>query len=227
MPKKVNNNVVNIFIGLTAGCVFLSIRYGLQRPSPTPLQPIPVEKLSRPIESFSVPTPFTITVPSNSQTVPSSAPKPKLTAKPKPVPSSKPVRLLTTECGGVPYPTKTGYVKKCPALAIGGYSSVTVDNSQNDSDVFVKLFSLATTPPKAASAFFIRARDKFTVTDIQSGNYDVRYRDLTSKALSRTDQFNLKEVRTSTGVKFSRFTLTLYKVLDGNMHIQPISENEF
>jgi hypothetical protein len=166
-----------------------------------------------------------IPVPPNAKV--SSATKPKPAVKTKPTSSSKPIRLLTTECGGVPYPTKTGYIKKCPALAIGGYSSVTVDNSQNDSDVFVKLFSLATTPPKAASVFFIRARDKFTVTDVQPGNYDVRYRDLTSKALSRTEQFNLKEVRASTGVKFSRFTLTLYKVLDGNMQIQPISENEF
>jgi hypothetical protein len=168
---------------------------------------------------------------STSPTVPTSKttsalkPTPKLILKKKPIP--KPVRLLTSDCGGVPYPTKTGYIKKCPASSIGGYSSVTVDNSQNDSDVFVKLFSLTTTPPKAASVFFIRARDTFTVTDIQTGNYDVRYRDLKSGGLSRTEQFDLQEIRSERGVKFSKLRLTLYKVLDGNMQIQPISENEF
>lgn len=112
-------------------------------------------------------------------------------------------------------------------MSIGGYSSITVDNSQNNSDVFVKLFSLDTTPSKAARVFFIRAHDTFTVKNIRSGNYDVRYRDLTSDLLSRTEQFHLKEVRTKRGVQFSRLRLTLYKVLDGNMQTQPISEGEF
>jgi hypothetical protein len=132
-----------------------------------------------------------------------------------------------TDDSGVALPTKTGYVKGYPALATGGRSSVTVDNSQNSSDVLVKLFTLDNNPPKAVSVFFIRAHDKFTVEDIKAGQYDVRYRDLSSKGLSRTEQFNLKEVRTSTGVKFSRLTLTLYKVVDGNMQTQPISEDEF
>ncbi|KJH69767.1 hypothetical protein UH38_21870 [Aliterella atlantica CENA595] len=75
--------------------------------------------------------------------------------------------------------------------------------------------------------FFIRARDTFTVKNVKSGNYDVRYRDLTSELLSRTEQFHLKEVRTKRGVQFSRLRLTLYKVDDGNMEIQPLSEGEF
>lgn len=163
----------------------------------------------------------------NPKLIPSSSPKPKSTAKNMTAPKNKAIRLLTAECGGVPYPTQTGYIKKCPALAIGGYSSVTVDNSQNNSDVFVKLFTLGTTPPKAASVFFIRANDKFTVTDVQPGKYDIRYRDLTSRGLLRTEQFELKEIRTSQGVRFGRITMTLYKVTGGNMQTQPISEAEF
>jgi hypothetical protein len=164
--------------------------------------------------------------PTASPTLPSLTPKPKPTPKSKPAPKPKPVQGPTDD-RGTPFPTKSGYLKGYPALSVGGYSSVTVDNSQNSSDVFVKLFTLDTTPPKAASVFFIRAHDKFTVTDVQPGNYDIRYRDLTSGGLSRTEQFNLKEVRTARGVEFSRLRLTLYKVFDGNMQIQPISENEF
>ncbi len=164
--------------------------------------------------------PIALSSPTASPTWSSSTPKPKPTPKPKLV-----QRL--TDNNGVPFPTKSGYLKGYPALSLGGYSSVTVDNSQNNSDVFVKLFSLDTTPPKAARVFFIRAHDTFTVKDIKPGSYDVRYRDLTSRVLSRTEQFNLKEVRTARGVQFSRLRLTLYKVLDGNMHIQPISEGEF
>jgi hypothetical protein len=132
-----------------------------------------------------------------------------------------------TDDFGHPFPAKSGYLKGYKALKIGGYSSVTVDNSQNDSDVFVKLFTLDSKPPKAASVFFIQANDKFTVEDIQPGNYDVRYRDLSSRELAQTEQFNLKEIRTGNGIKFSKITLTLYKVAHGNMHTQPLSEDEF
>ncbi len=149
------------------------------------------------------------------------------TPKLKPTPKPKPVQGPTDD-NGVPFSTKSGYLKGYPALSLGGYSSVTVDNSQNNSDVFVKLFLLDTTPPKAARVFFIRAHDTFTVEDIKPGNYDVRYRDLTSGVLSRIEKpFNLKEVRTARGVQFSKLRLTLYKVDDGNMQIQPISEGEF
>lgn len=164
--------------------------------------------------------PIGLLSPTTSPTVSSSIPKSN------PIPKPKPIQCHTDD-HGVPFPTQSGYLKGYPALAVGGYSSVTVDNSQNSSDVFVKLFTLDTTPPKAASVFFIRANDTFTVTDVQPGNYDIRYRDLTSCGLSRTEQFNLKEVRTARGVEFSRLRLTLYKVFDGNMQIQPISENEF
>lgn len=178
--------------------------------------------------------PIGLPSPTQSPTVSSSTPKakltptptPKLTPKLAPKLAPKPIQCPTND-PKVTFPTQSGYLKGYPALAVGGYSSVTVDNSQNNSDVFVKLFTLDTTPPKAASVFFVRARDTFTVTDIQPGNYDIRYRDLTSCGLSRTEQFNLKEVRTARGVEFSRLRLTLYKVLDGNMQVQPISENEF
>jgi hypothetical protein len=126
-----------------------------------------------------------------------------------------------------PFSNQLGYLQGDLAMLRRGYSSVTVDNSQNDSDVLVKLFSLDKNPPKAVSEFPIRANEKFTVENLKAGNYDVRYRDLKSKELFRTEKFNLKEIRTSRGVKFSRIRLTLYKVANGNMHTQPISENEF
>jgi hypothetical protein len=151
---------------------------------------------------------------------------PSLTLKPEPAPTPKPVQKPTDD-HGVPFPSQSGYLKGYPVLAVGGYSSVTVDNSQNDSDVFVKLFSLDMAPPKAASVFFIRAHDTFTVEDIKPGTYDVRYRDLTSGTLSRTEPLNLREVETANGVEFSRLTVTLYKVRNGNMQVQPISNNEF
>ncbi len=83
---------------------------------------------------------------------PTASPTSSLTPEPKPIPKPKPVRRPTDD-NGVPFPTKSGYLKGYPALSWGGYSNVTVDNSQNNSDVFVKLFWLDTIPPKAARVF--------------------------------------------------------------------------
>lgn|GEM_PF-5584716 len=52
---------------------------------------------------------------------------------------------------------KSGYIKNYPVRFSDGYSSITVDNSQNDSDVFVKLFSLDSKPEQPIRVFFIRA----------------------------------------------------------------------
>lgn len=87
---------------------------------------------------------------------------------------------------GVPFPMKSGYIKNYPVRFSDGYSSITVDNSQNDSDVFVKLFSLDSTPEQPIRVFFIRAYESFTAKSVRAGNYDVRYRDLDSGSLVRT-----------------------------------------
>jgi hypothetical protein len=128
---------------------------------------------------------------------------------------------------GVPWPGKSGYVTGYARRFADGYSTITIDNSKNDSDVFVKLYSLETLPPAAVRVFFVRAFEQFTVRNIRAGVYDVRHRDLDTGALSRSESFEIEEVRTSEGVRFSRFTMTLYKVRDGNMKSYPISEGEF
>ena len=79
--------------------------------------------------------PIASTGPTVSRTSPSLPPKPE------------PVRPPTAD-NGVPFPATSSYIKGYPVRATGGYSTVTVDNSQNDSNVFVKLFTLDTSPPK-------------------------------------------------------------------------------
>jgi hypothetical protein len=144
----------------------------------------------------------------------------------QPPPKPKYVRPKVAD-NGAPFPTQSGYVNKYPVRFTDGYSTVTVDNSKNNSDVFVKLFSLNSKPEQPIRVFFIRAHDTFTAETVRAGNYDLRYRDLDSGALSRTQTLNLEEVQTATGTQFSRLRLTLYKVANGKMKTYPISEQEF
>lgn len=128
---------------------------------------------------------------------------------------------------GNPWPATTDYVAGYPRTHTDGYSKVTIDNSQNDSDVFVKLFSLDGSKPFAARAFFIPARASFTLDNVAPGSYDIRYCDLDSGGLSRSERFSLKENKTYNGVQFSNIKMTLYKVRNGNMQTYPLSEAEF
>lgn len=149
---------------------------------------------------------------------------PSQTTLPSPVPSY--VRPIVAD-NGSPFPSTSNYIRGYPQEFTDGYSSITIDNAKNDSDIFVKLFSLDTATPTPVRVFFIRAKDIFTVETVRAGNFEVRYRDLTSGALSRTDAFNLKEVQTENGIQFSKLTLTLYKVSNANTRVRTISERDF
>jgi curved DNA-binding protein CbpA len=128
---------------------------------------------------------------------------------------------------GALWPTKSGYVKGYRRQNADGYSTLTVDNTQNASDVFVKIYSLAGVPPKSVRAVFIRANDSFTLKKLRPGLYDVRYRDLDSGALSRSDPFSIEEHRTETGVQYTDLTVTLYKVRGGKLKMHDIPDTEF
>src|SRR3546814_8769098 len=67
---------------------------------------------------------------------------------------------------GTPWPAKAGYVQGLPVLASNGLSEITLDNLQNDSDVFLKLVSL--NGPKAfpVRQFFIHAHSQFTLRHV-------------------------------------------------------------
>jgi hypothetical protein len=142
---------------------------------------------------------------------------------------SSPPRYVrpTVADNGSPFPVQSGYIAKYPQKFTDGYSSVTIDNSKNDSDLLIKLFSLDSQPPIPVSVFLVRGKDTFTVQEIRAGRYEVRYQNLDSGALARTDSFSLKETQVNNGTEFSKLTLILHKVVNGNMQTYPISAADF
>lgn len=128
---------------------------------------------------------------------------------------------------GASWPSGAAYVTNYPKLNTGGLSSVTVDNTQNDSDVFVKLVSIMADESHPVRIFFIPAFRNFKINSINPGLYDIRYRDLTTGGLARSESFTLEEVSTDNGTRYSDMTMTLYKVRNGNMQTYDLSESEF
>lgn len=128
---------------------------------------------------------------------------------------------------GSNWPINAGYVYGYEVLHADGLSTVTVDNSKNDSDVFVKLTSLDDLRAYSVRQFFIPAFGIFTLDKVRAGKYDIRYRDLENGVLSRSEPFELEEMPTDNGRQFSNLTMTLYKVQNGNMKTYRLPETDF
>lgn len=128
---------------------------------------------------------------------------------------------------GRPWPAYAKYVDGFDILNDDGYSTITIDNSQNDSNVFVKIVSLSGKSAYPIRSLYVGAYGKFTAENVSAGTYDIRYRDLTSGCLFRSEQFSLTESQVEDGVRYSAYSLTLYKVADGNVETYPLSESEF
>lgn len=128
---------------------------------------------------------------------------------------------------GTKWPDKAAYIPGLPKLNLGGLSTLTVDNSENDADVFVKLVSLDEDLAFPVRQFFIPRSKKFVVRDIQAGRYDLRYEDLNTHLLWRSEDFELVETSTEEGTRFSEVTMTLYKVQNGNLQTYALDASEF
>jgi hypothetical protein len=89
---------------------------------------------------------------------------------------------------GHPWPTSASYLLGEKQHETNGLSTVTVDNSQNDSDVLVKLFAIDAIKPLALRTFFIPKHETFTLNKVSPGNYD-SFKDISAdKALQRTSR---------------------------------------
>lgn len=124
-------------------------------------------------------------------------------------------------------PNLAGYVSGYAQGFADGLSEVTVDNSSGDADVLVKLINLTGTHPTTARVFYIPAGGQFSAHDLRAGVYDVRYRNLVSGEFAKSRPIMLEEHATASGVRYSAFTLTLYKRRDGNTRMTRIAEEEF
>lgn len=134
---------------------------------------------------------------------------------------------IATAPNGSPWPEAAGYVTGYPRLQTSGHSTVTVDNSSNSSDVFVKLVQISPDKTRPIRHIYIPKYETFKMGSVPPGSYDVRYMDLSDGSLARSESFELEQNETDTGISFSNITMTLYKVANGNMQTYPLSPSEF
>jgi hypothetical protein len=117
-------------------------------------------------------------------------------------------------------------VRGYPRLKTSGHSTLTIDNGKNNSDAFLKLVYLDDPEAHPVRQFFIPAFGSYTLDRISPGKYDLRYMDLGSGALARTDNFYIEETKTENGIEYSAHTIVL-EALNGNMEKHELLESEF
>jgi hypothetical protein len=122
--------------------------------------------------------------------------------------------------------SQTGYLAGTKQTANGGLSTFKIDNTRGGGDAVVRLYRNGGKP--AARSMFVRNGESFTAEAIAPGAYQLRYRYIGSDETFEADEtFNLTETPTETGTRFSRVTVKLYKVANGNMAVKKVDASEF
>jgi hypothetical protein len=129
---------------------------------------------------------------------------------------------------GEPWPRSAGYLKSYNIGRSGGLSTVTVDNTNNQYDVYVKLVYTDEALDKAVRHVYLPKGQSFTMRDVAQGEYEIRYKNLDTGGTFKADYpFRLKEVENSEGIQYSNIRMTLYTVQNGNMRTRSIPEDQF
>jgi hypothetical protein len=128
---------------------------------------------------------------------------------------------------GRPWPFYAGYLDALPQLATGGLSKLTLDNSSGESDVHVKLCAALVPRCEGLRHVFIPRGESFTLAGLPAGSYELRYRNLTTGALAKSEPIVLNQVLDEQGARFSVLRVALYRMTSGNTVFLPLAEEQF
>lgn len=123
-----------------------------------------------------------------------------------------------------------GYLKGERQSFSNGLSTFKIDNTDGSHDAEVRLYIGG----KQIRSMFVRVGTAFTAEKLASGTYKMRYKmniNGQDRAFQAKDDFVLSQTETETdngiSTRFSRMTVTLYKVKDGNMQTEEIPVASF
>jgi hypothetical protein len=144
--------------------------------------------------------------------------------QPPPAPSYEPPR---TAPNGAAWPMQASEIPGYPAERADGKSIVTIDNSRNPADVFVKLVCVDNDNAISVRHVYVPAFGTFDCKNIRKGKYELRYQDLSNGSVSRSEPFELTETRTDRTVNYSVMKITLFKITDSKSAAKGLSVTEF
>ncbi len=144
-----------------------------------------------------------------------------------PMPDLSAPLAFASDPNGRPWPAAAGYVEGFPQGFTEGLTTVTVDNRGNPSAVFLKLVSLDHDPAPAVRHVYVPAHQQFRMESLRPGRYEVRYHELLTGRLSRSEPFHLQQIEDGDRTHFSEIDITLYRVPGGDFQTRPIALEAF
>lgn len=128
---------------------------------------------------------------------------------------------------GAPWPVHASDIPGYEIANDDGTSVVTLDNSRNPSDVFVKLVVLDRMIGTPVRHVYIPGRQIFVCKDVRMGKYEVRYQDLASGLITKSGTFDVVESKTDRTVSFSSMKITLARITETRPKGLRLSASEF
>lgn len=145
---------------------------------------------------------------------------PRFLEKNRSIPTAKPSPVAPES------QNRAGYLNGTKQTARGGLSTFKIDNTKGGGDAVVRLYRDGEKP--AARSMFVKNGESFTAEAVAPGAYRLRYRYIGSvDTFEAEETFILSETPTENGTRFSRVTVTLYKVANGNMTVKKVDTSEF
>ncbi|WP_082170576.1 MULTISPECIES: J domain-containing protein [Pantoea] len=109
-----------------------------------------------------------------------------------------------------------------------GLSSLTLDNSKNSQDLYVKLArSVDQNTRYFAREAFIPAHQQLTLQHLAVGNYVVKMMNIANGCAQVSPVLSIEETRTGRGIEYSNHSMTFYPVINGNTHLSTLSAADF
>lgn len=126
---------------------------------------------------------------------------------------------------GLPWPTSAGYLAGYDIGALGGLSSIAIDNSRVQTAAHVQLFSVDA--QRAVRHAYVPGNAHFTLERVQPGAYEIRFRFLGTQAAYASESIRLHETDSPYGTQYKDVTMTLYQIRGGNMQTRLLPAGAF
>jgi len=112
-----------------------------------------------------------------------------------------------TAPNGSPWPLTSGLISGYPIRADDGLSTITVDNVSNPEPLYLKLVQMPN--ERVVRQLYIAENDRYTITNIDAGQYVLRYKTLSSPASFDTDSLLLEQNQDGYSTQFSKVSIEL------------------
>jgi hypothetical protein len=126
-----------------------------------------------------------------------------------------------------PFPETTSYLAGYEIKNNQGGSSLYVDNTKNENDVYLKLLSVKGHMVTTVRHVLIKGKTDFKLENLTAGNYEVQYLDLVAGLAGRSIVFSVEDKATEFGVRSSTLGVKLKTQTNGTMSVENVSIDEF